>query len=97
MNDQFQRLIDAHGADLARWPVQDRADAERLLETDPASRAQWERARQFDERLARHLIAASEQEARAEHIGTSRVLAALTQLPAQRRQDSMGRMVERSA
>ena len=90
MSEQFQRLLDAHGADLARWPVQQRADAERLLATDPAARALWERARQFDARIARQLATVSEHEARTEQAAQARVLAALAQLPPQRRQTWWG-------
>jgi hypothetical protein len=90
MSEQFQHLLDAYGADVARWPAQQRADAERLLATDPAARALWERARQLDARIARQVATVSEHEAQAEQAAQARVLAALAQLPAQRKRTWWG-------
>ena|SRR5262245_46307868 len=84
MTEQFQRLLDIHGADLARWPAEQRAAAEQLLARDPAMRALWERARDFDARIARQFASIPEREAQAEQAAQDRVLAALTRLPAQR-------------
>jgi hypothetical protein len=90
MSQQFQHFLDAYGADLARWPAQPRAEAERLLATEPAARAQWERARELDAQIARQLAAVSEREARAEEASQARVLAGLAQLPAQRKRTWWG-------
>jgi anti-sigma factor RsiW len=35
--EQFQRLAEAHGADLACWPAKDIVDAVRLLRAEPAA------------------------------------------------------------
>jgi len=35
---RFRRLLDAHGADIARWPQAERAAACRLLATSPEAR-----------------------------------------------------------
>jgi hypothetical protein len=90
MSEQFQRLLDTHGADLTRWPSEQRAAAEQLLETDPAARALWERTRDFDARIARQLASISEREVQAEQAAQDRVLAALAQLPAQRQRTWWG-------
>jgi ferric-dicitrate binding protein FerR (iron transport regulator) len=74
----FQRLLDVHGADLARWPTRQRAAAERLLASDGAAAAIFAQARALDALIAR--------EAPAPADATS-VLRALTArpLPPQRR------------
>ena len=36
---QFDRLLDIHGPDLARWPARRQAAARRLIAEDPAARA----------------------------------------------------------
>src|SRR5262245_48317890 len=90
MSEQFQRLLDAHGADLARWPADQRAAAEQLLATDPAARALWERTRDFDARIARQLASISEHEAQAEQAAQTRVLATLARLPAQQQRTWWG-------
>src|SRR5262249_54499352 len=90
MNKQFQRLLDVHGADLTRWPAEQRAAAEQLVATVATARAMWERAQDFDARIARQFAAVSEHEAQAEQAAQSRVLAALAQLPAQRKRTWWG-------
>jgi ferric-dicitrate binding protein FerR (iron transport regulator) len=47
------RLIDAYGADPARWPEDERAAAERHLADDPSARAALEEARRLDALLGR--------------------------------------------
>jgi hypothetical protein len=85
MSERLQRLLDINGPDLARWPAELRADMERLLAADPAARALWERAKQFDARVARHFATVSEHDAVAERIAATRLFAALGQLPMQQR------------
>lgn len=53
--DTFQDLLDAHGADLAAWPTDDRRQAEALLGHSAAARAALEEASGLDARLARSL------------------------------------------
>lgn len=75
---RFQRFLDSHGADLARWPQAQRAAAERLLASDAAAAALLARARALDALIAR------EGPAQADAAGILRALAARP-LPAQRR------------
>lgn len=46
--DRFRHLLDAHGADPARWPAQERAAALALVEAEPAARALLDEARALD-------------------------------------------------
>lgn len=50
--DRLTALADAWGGDLRRWPVADRAAAERLLVTDPGARAVLDAATAFDTLLS---------------------------------------------
>ena len=50
--EEFSRLLDTHGADLARWPDAQRDAARRLCEASPAARGQWMAARRLDMLLA---------------------------------------------
>jgi anti-sigma factor RsiW len=75
---RFQRLLDVHGADLARWPQPRRAAAERLLATDDAAAAALAQARALDTLIARERLA------RADATGILRALAG-GPLPPQRR------------
>lgn len=61
---RFERLLDAHGADLARWPQGQRAAAERLLAADPGATAALAQARALDALMAREPAAADAQAAR---------------------------------
>jgi anti-sigma factor RsiW len=75
---RFQRFLDVHGADPARWPQPERAAAERLLACDGAATAALAQARALDGLIARNA------EAQADATGVLRALAARP-LPAQRR------------
>ena len=50
--ERFETLADAYGADLARWPLADRAEAERWLAQTPGAAVVLLRARRLDEALA---------------------------------------------
>lgn len=50
--DRLTVLADAWGGDLRRWPVADRAEAERMLAVDPEARAVLEAASAFDALLS---------------------------------------------
>ena len=50
---QFHRLLDIHGADLARWPARERAAARRLLAGAADARAAQSAALRLAELLAR--------------------------------------------
>lgn len=50
---RFLRLLEAYGADPARWPEDERAAAERHMAGDPAARAAIEEARRIDALLGR--------------------------------------------
>jgi anti-sigma factor RsiW len=54
---RFQRLLDVHGADLARWPQPQRDAAERLLATDGAAAAALAQARALDALIGRDDVA----------------------------------------
>ncbi|HEV2957319.1 MAG TPA: hypothetical protein VGX95_14465 [Xanthobacteraceae bacterium] len=75
---RFQRLLDVHGADLARWPQPQRAAAERLLAADGAAAAALAQARALD------MLVAREGPAQADATGVLRALAGAP-LPPQRR------------
>jgi anti-sigma factor RsiW len=78
---QFFRHLDAHGADLSRWPAGTRIAAERLIAANPDARAAHAQARSFDARLRQHLRKRADPRASA-----ARVLARLDNpLPPQRR------------
>jgi ferric-dicitrate binding protein FerR (iron transport regulator) len=75
---RFQRLLDVHGADLARWPQPQRQEAERLLASDHAAAAAFAQARALDALIAR------EAQAQPAAAGLLRALEARP-LPRQRR------------
>ncbi|MBV8166263.1 MAG: hypothetical protein JO021_05680 [Alphaproteobacteria bacterium] len=50
---RFNRLLDLHGADLARWPARERAAAWQLVAARPEARAALDAARRLDALLAR--------------------------------------------
>jgi anti-sigma factor RsiW len=56
----FQRLLDVHGADLARWPTQQRAAAEHLLASDGAAATTFTQARALDALIAREAPASAD-------------------------------------
>lgn len=47
----FQRLLDAYGADIARWPPQDRQSARELLVASSEAARRWREAVRLDELL----------------------------------------------
>jgi hypothetical protein len=53
---RFQRLLDVHGSDPARWPQPERAAAERLLTVDGAAAAAFAQARALDALIARDAV-----------------------------------------
>ena len=75
---RFHRLLDIHGADLARWPAEDRATAQRLLAEDPSAEAARRRARRLEACLDSF---APSVDLRA----AARITRRLASLPAQRR------------
>src|SRR6185312_8760639 len=84
--DQFYRYLDGHGADLARWPDDARAAAERLIASDASARNAFNAARRIDDLIVRHLATQGDDNAAA-----GRVLAKLAHaLPAQK-----GRLLSR--
>lgn len=60
---RFERLLDAHGADLSRWPDADRAAGERLLAESAEARALVADAERLD-RMLRDGLAAGAASAR---------------------------------
>jgi hypothetical protein len=50
--ERLQDVLDAHGADIARWPKAEAAKLARLTETVPAARALFNEARALDRALA---------------------------------------------
>jgi len=75
---RFQRLLDVHGSDPARWPLPQRAAAERLLAADGPAAAALAQARALDALMAR------DASAQTDATGILRALAARP-LPPQRR------------
>jgi hypothetical protein len=75
---RFQRLLDIHGSDLARWPTPQRTAAERLLAADGPAVAALAQARALDAVMAR------DTPAQADATGVLRALATRP-LPPQRR------------
>jgi hypothetical protein len=51
--DRFTRLLATHGADLARWPADERDAASRLLGVSPDARAAWSEAARLEALFAR--------------------------------------------
>ena len=51
--DRFTRLLETHGADLARWPAAERDAASRLLAVSSAARAAWSQATRLEALFAR--------------------------------------------
>ena len=50
---RLEALLDAHGADPARWPAAERAAAQELLAADPAAQKRLHEARRLDRALDR--------------------------------------------
>jgi hypothetical protein len=74
--DEFTRLADTWGGDIARWPEQSRDAAERFLRTHPDAAFILDRAEEFDRLLAGSAPAVSEVRAAAvTHAVVSRLAA----------------------
>ena len=50
--DRFSYLLDAYGADFARWPQAERDAARLARDTDHAIKALWDEAQAFDDLIA---------------------------------------------
>lgn len=79
-NEQLQTFLDSHGANPSHWSEAQRAAVENFVAGDAEARALFERARRFDALLTRTAARPVDDEATA-----VRVLARLTELPAQKR------------
>jgi hypothetical protein len=73
---QFKRLLDAYGADVQRWPGEERRAARALLARDPAARAAQHDAAELDRWLDAY-------DPPSEAGAAARVAAGLTKLPPQ--------------
>jgi len=51
--DQFQDLLDRHGADIVRWPPEQRAQAKELIADSAEARAILKQAQQLDDAVGR--------------------------------------------
>jgi hypothetical protein len=69
---RFKQLLDAYGADLARWPVGERAAARTLIAADPRARQAREETAELDAFLDRYA---------PEPASAARVVAGLRALP----------------
>jgi hypothetical protein len=79
-HEQFQIFLDSHGADPARWPRDQRDEAERLIASDARARAAFGAARRLDAVIARHT-----QSPQADDASVARVMARLpSPLPRQK-------------
>ena len=66
--DELLNWLDAHGADLSRWPIEQRGEAERLIAADAGARDDVQAAARLDAMLAR--FAGTEDERSAARILT---------------------------
>jgi hypothetical protein len=69
-NEQFQSFLDRHGADPARWPLDQRAAAEWLIASEPQARQAFDAARRLDTALKHHAQARPADEASAARVLT---------------------------
>lgn len=88
--EQFQELIDRHGADLGRWPDEERAQAEQLIAKSAEAHAMLKRAQQFDVALGRLI---SKQV--ADDAAVMRVIARLNARPLPRQKVPLWRLSAR--
>ncbi|AXK81815.1 hypothetical protein DW352_15565 [Pseudolabrys taiwanensis] len=79
-NEELQIFLDSHGTDPSVWPESQRAAVEKFIASSAEARALFEGARRFDALLTRTASRAGADEAAA-----ARVLARLSDLPAQKR------------
>lgn len=70
--NRFRRLLDAYGADLARWPAAERQAARALIAADPRARQARDETAELDAMLDRFA---------PEPVSPARVAAALRALP----------------
>ena len=54
--DRFQQLLDAYGASVDRWPVEERQAATLLLDASEEAKARQDRAARLDEVLDAHRV-----------------------------------------
>src|SRR4051812_19954258 len=73
---QFKHLLDAYGADVQRWPAEDRRAARALLARDPAAHAAQHAAAEIDRWLETY-------DPPSEAGAAARIAADLTKLPPQ--------------
>ena len=72
--DRFNAILEAYGADPARWPDAERAEAEALLRANPAAKTAFDRAAELDALIAPAAIAPAPSE-----MLTARLLRAVPQ------------------
>lgn len=72
--DRFKAILEAHGADPARWPEGERAAAESFLRTDGKAKVAHDRAAELDALIAPAAITASPSD-----MLTARLLRAMPQ------------------
>ena len=68
--DELLNWLDAHGADLSRWPIEQRGEAERLIAADAGARDDVQAAARLDAMLARFAGPGTEDERSAARILT---------------------------
>lgn len=59
--DRFEYLLDAYGADFARWPADARDSGRAALAADASLRAAWEQAEALDDALRLPVLSPSAQ------------------------------------
>lgn len=72
--DRFNAILEAYGADPARWPDAEHAEAEALLRANPAAKTAFDRAAELDALIAPAAIAPAPSE-----MLTARLLRAVPQ------------------
>jgi hypothetical protein len=83
---RFRRLLDAHGADLSRWPRLSVQPARRLIAADPAAARELEIARRLDALIVDYMQAGPAGTLEVRNAMARRTLAALSgSLPPQQR------------
>jgi hypothetical protein len=85
--EQFQDLLDRHGADFDRWPYGERTQAEQLIADSAKARAILKQAQRFDATLSQ-LIARQD----ADDAAVMRVVARLNARPLPRQKVSLWRL-----
>jgi hypothetical protein len=85
--EQFQDLLDRHGADFMRWPPDQRAQAKQLVADSAEARATLKQAQQFDAALSRVVDRQS-----ADDAAVMRVVARLNARPLPRQKVPLWRL-----